>query len=93
MPRGPVFPNCELATTAAEQGQGVSLAYDAIVAGTLAAGRLERLFDTVTMPIVIYSVAYSSVRAGDPMVKAFRDWMFGEIGIQQMASAQVGAAE
>jgi len=56
-PRGPTFPNCELATTAAERGQGVSLAYDAVVRGTLAEGRLVRLFDTVVLPFVIYSVA------------------------------------
>jgi LysR family glycine cleavage system transcriptional activator len=79
MPRGPVYPNCELATTAAEQGQGVSLAYDAMVRGTLASGRLERLFDAVTMPTVIYSVAYPEARAQDPMICAFCDWIFAEV--------------
>lgn len=78
LPRGPVFPNCELATTAAEQGQGVSLAYDAVVRSTLASGRLERLFDTVTLPMVIYSVAYPEARAADPMIRAFSDWVFAE---------------
>ncbi len=79
MPRGPVFPNCELATTAAEQGQGVSLAFDMMVRSTLASGRLVRLFDTVTMPIVIYSVAYPETRASDAMIRAFRDWIFAEV--------------
>lgn len=78
LPPGPVFPNCELATTAAERSQGVSLAYDAIVRNTLASGRLEKLFETVTMPIIIYSVAYPESRTDDPMIKAFRDWIFGE---------------
>lgn len=78
LPPGPVFSNCELATTAAEQSQGVSLAYSAIVSGTLASGRLEKLFETVTLPTVIYSVAYSESRAGDPMIQAFCDWIFGE---------------
>ncbi len=93
MPRGPVFPNCELATTAAEQGQGVSLAYDAMVRGTLASGRLERLFDAVTMPIVIYSVAYPEARARDPMIREFRDWLFTEVRRDKDVATQVSAAE
>lgn len=78
-PRGPVFPNCELATTAAEQGQGVSLAYDTMVRSTLDSGRLVRLFETVTLPIVIYSVAYPEARSSDPMIREFRDWIFAEV--------------
>lgn len=62
MPRGPVFPNSGLATTAAEQGQGVSLAYDLMIRGKLASGRLVRVFKAVTMPLVIYSMAYPSAR-------------------------------
>ena len=93
MPRGPVFPNCEIATTAAEQGQGVSLAYDAMVRGTLASGRLVRLFDTVTIPIVIYSVAYPTARADDPMITEFRDWLFEEVRRDSENGAHVSAAE
>lgn len=79
MPRGPTFPNCELSTTAAEQGQGVSLAYDMMVRGTLASGRLVRLFESVTMPVVIYSVTYPEARKDDEMVGEFRDWIFAEM--------------
>ena len=78
MPHGPVFPNCELATTAAEQGQGIALAYDAMVRDTVKSGRLVRLFDTVTMPIVIYSVAYHEARVDEPRIRQFRDWIFTE---------------
>lgn len=78
-PRGPTFPNCELATTAAEKGQGVSLAYDAIVRGTVADGRLVRLFDTITIPSIIYSVAYSEARSTDPMIREFTSWIHREI--------------
>lgn len=78
MPHGPVFPNCELATTAAEQGQGVALAYDAMVRDTVNAGRLVRLFDTVTMPVLIYSVAYAEARSEEPRIRQFRDWIFRE---------------
>ena len=88
-PRGPTFPNCELATTAAERGQGVSLAYDAIVRSTLAEGRLVRLFDTVVMPFVIYSVAYPEARAEDPMIREFSDWIHDEVA-QDGAAATAG---
>lgn len=83
MPRGPIFPNCELATTAAEQGQGVSLAYDMMVRGTLASGRLVRLFDTITMPVVIYSLAYPEARRNDPMLKEFEKWIFAEMAKEE----------
>lgn len=78
MPRGPVFPHCELSTTAAEQGQGVALAYDAMVRDTLRTGRLVRLFEQVTMPILIYSVAYRETRGDEPMIRGFADWLHRE---------------
>ena len=77
-PRGPTFPNCELATTAAERSQGISLAYDAVVRSTLAEARLVRLFDTVTMPTVIYSLAYLESRQHDPMICEFAGWIYSE---------------
>lgn len=76
MPPGPTYPNCELATTAVEQGQGVSLAYDSVVRGTLESGRVERLFRTVTLPVTIYSLAYQQHRADDQQIAAFREWLF-----------------
>lgn len=93
LPQGPVFPNCELATTAAERGQGVSLAYDSVVRGTLESGRLVRLFETVTMPMIIYSVAYREDRAGEPMIRAFRDWLFDQVARDGTAVPSVSAAE
>lgn len=79
LPRGPRLPHCELTLTAAEQGQGVALAYDAMVRGSLARGKLVRLFDITVPPITIYSVAYTRSRAGDPRIRAFRDWIFDEV--------------
>ena len=93
LPPGPVFPNCELATTAAEQGGGVSLAYDAMVRDTVASGRLVRLFDTITMPSVIYSIAYAEDRGGDAMIQQFRDWIFDEVERSQSVVRQGSAAE
>lgn len=78
-PRGPTFPHCELATTASERGQGVALSFEATVRGTLAEGRLVRLFDTsIQMPGVIYSVAYPEARHDDPMIRKFSRWIHAE---------------
>jgi len=85
LPEGPTFPNCELATSLVEQGQGISLAYDAVVRDTIAAGRLERLFDVQTPPMAIYAVACLEPRAGEPRIAAFRDWLRAE-------AAQAGVA-
>ncbi|QFS82609.1 Glycine cleavage system transcriptional activator [Roseivivax sp. THAF40] len=91
-PRGPRFPNCELATTAAEKGQGVALAYDAVVRDTLKNGTLVRLFDAVTMPFVIYSVAYTIARKNDPMVREFSDWLHNQVEAEGVA-AKSGLAQ
>jgi LysR family glycine cleavage system transcriptional activator len=92
--RGPRFPNCEIATTAAERGQGVALGYEAMVRETVACGRLVRLFDTVTLPRIIYSVAYPEARAGVPRIAAFRDWLFAEVaGDGDLAPSARTAAE
>lgn len=82
MPCGPRFPHCELTMTAAERGQGLCLAYDAMVRGTLAEGRLVRLFEKATLPLTIYSVAYPVTRADDPRIRAFRDWLFDEVAAE-----------
>jgi len=78
LPPGPTFPNCELSTTMVEQHQGVSLAYDAVVRGTIASGRLERLFAVSTLPMAIYAVACLETRADEPRIAAFRRWLRAE---------------
>ncbi|MEQ8293835.1 MAG: LysR family transcriptional regulator [Roseovarius sp.] len=70
--------NCDINLTAAERGQGVALAWDAIARATLVEGRLVRLFDIETAPKVIYSVAYPEARADDPRIAAMRDWLLLE---------------
>lgn len=78
-PMGPEFPNCELATSGVEQGLGVSLAYDLMVRETVASGRLVRLFETVTMPFVIYSFVCRRSRTSEPLISAFREFVFNEM--------------
>ncbi len=79
MPRGPEFAHCELSSTAAERGQGVALAYDAVLRDTLRSGSLVRLFEAVTLPVTIYSIAVPETRRRDPIIRAFRDWLFEEV--------------
>lgn len=91
MPRGPRFPHCELVLTAAEQAQGVALAYDAMARRALRSGTLVRLFDITVPPITIYSVAYAESRARDPRIRAFRDWIFDEVNTEGTLARQTRA--
>ena len=75
---GPRFSNCEIASTAAERGQGVTLAFDAVLRGTVSSGRLQRLFETVTLPMTIYSVVCREHRRDEPLIRAFFDWILEE---------------
>ena len=76
LPRGPRFAHCELTSTAAEQGLGVALAYQAIIEDSLQNGSLVRLFNIATRPAIIYSVAYQENRANESKIRSFRDWIF-----------------
>ena len=89
----PVYPNCEYATTAAEAGLGVSLAYEAVVGPTVAEGRLVRLFRATTIPFTIYAIATQAARRDDPLIGAFRDWLLAEAGDQAANSTPIHAAE
>ncbi len=85
-PRGPIFPHCELANTAAEQGLGVALSIDATVRSTLAEGRLIRLFNTtIQLPYFIYSVAYLEARRHDPMIREFSRWIHTEAACERVS--------
>ena len=77
--RGPRLEHCELALQAAEAGQGVALPYTALIQAELERGRLVRLLDQETPPVIIYSVAYQESDANDPKIRAFRDWIFDEV--------------
>ncbi len=90
-PSGPEFPNCELATSGVERGLGVSLAYDIMVRKTVASGRLVRLFEAVTMPLVIYSFICRSSRASEPLITAFREFVFNQVEVDGRPSFAVVA--
>ena len=47
--------------------------------GSIAEGKLKKLFDIATAPITIYSVAYPVLRAENRRIRAMRDWLFDEV--------------
>lgn len=89
----PLYPNCEYASTAAEAGLGVSLAYEAVIGSTVAEGRLVRLFEATTIPFTIYAIATKASRRDDPLILTFRDWLLAEARHHSATSTPVRAAE
>lgn len=88
--QGPRFEHCELTLAAAECGQGVALAYGALIERELARGTLVRLFDAATEPVLIYSLACLEGRAEVPKIAAFRTWIMAEVAA--MAPRQPAAS-
>ena len=73
---GPVFAHCDLSLSAAEEGLGVALAYEAFIREQVADGRLIRLCRTSTRPKVIYSVTCPQGWERRRKIAAFRSWLF-----------------
>jgi LysR family glycine cleavage system transcriptional activator len=73
--------------TAAEQQQGVALAYDAMARNTLEAGRLVRLFNIETPARTIYSFAHAATRRRCPDIRRLRQWLFDEVAAQGLLRA------
>ena len=76
---GPRFEHCNLTLGAAEQGQGVALAFLALAETGLATGTLVRLFDAQTLPKAIYSVVFPTEWKSYGKVAAFRDWLVDQV--------------
>lgn len=81
--KGPRFEHCELTLGAAERGQGVALAYGALIEEELENGTLVRLFDAATEPVLIYSLACLEGRAAVPKIEAFRAWIMDEVAARE----------
>jgi LysR family glycine cleavage system transcriptional activator len=80
---GPRFEHCELVLRAAEEAQGVALAYGALVEADLAAGRLTRLFETDLPARVIYSIVSPRTWSNRPKIAAFRNWLLKEVAARK----------
>jgi LysR family glycine cleavage system transcriptional activator len=69
------FNNIHLALDAAIAGHGVVLAYSAIAAADLTAGRLVRLFSLALPDQFAYYIVTAPGALERPKVKAFRNWL------------------
>ncbi|WP_233837006.1 transcriptional regulator GcvA [Paraburkholderia sp. ZP32-5] len=79
--RGMKINNSAAVLQAAIEGHGVALARSVMARDDLAAGRLTRLFPTISFvsPLAYY-VVYRPECASLPRLVAFRDWLFEEAG-------------
>lgn len=73
--RGPRFNQSSLVLEAALMGRGVALAKAALAEADLASGRLARPFGPGLPVAFAYYLATTAVKARDPRVAAFRDWL------------------
>ena len=65
---------------AAIAGQGIALVGDTVVNDEIKAGRLIKLFEDTEIPLSFsYHFACSNNKAHLPRVKAFRQWLLGEV--------------
>ena len=79
---GPRFSADGMLVEAALAGQGVALSSAALVGRELEAGRLVRPFPPATFEATVfcYHLVYPERHRETPKVRAFRDWLFAEIG-------------
>lgn len=78
--KGPRFAHCDLLLGAAAEGQGVALAFDVLVEGDLASGRLVKLFDVTLPPAIIYYLVTPEAWSIRPRIAAFRNWLLQTAG-------------
>jgi len=77
--RGPIYSDETLLVQAAAEGIGVALARGALVGADLATGRLVRLFPKRVPPRTAYYLVYPKAAAELGRVRAFRNWIRGEV--------------
>lgn len=77
--RGPTFLSSDHAIQAAVGGEGVVLGRSALVADELAAGRLVRPFELSLPAGFAYYLVYPARAVKRREVRAFRDWIMGEM--------------
>lgn len=73
------FGNYSMATQAAINGEGLLLGYSEYAAPELSAGTLVQPFEPMVVTGMGYHLVYLKERLADPRVRAFRDWVVGEV--------------
>jgi len=89
--RGPRLTMENMAVQAAIDGYGVALVGDILMADDLAAGRLVHPFDPNTCTALTFSYYLLSAadNAGQPKVKAFREWLLEEARTSRPAAGEM----
>ena len=85
---GLTFDSYTFAIEAAVQGEGVALGRSMLIEGDLAAGRLVRPFEHALKAQSSFYLVYPPEAIRQRKVKAFRDWLFSEIGNASLAGGQ-----
>lgn len=89
------FNDAGLMLQAAEQGMGIALTRELLAADALLDGRLVRVapLRLEVSGLHRYHIAYPPALAQDPALRAFCDWLHGEIALSRAALASSGAQE
>ena len=74
------FESLNLAIQAAIEGIGVAIGIDALFGEEIEQGRLVRLFHIERRSAHPFQIVYPDVKATDPRLIAFRDWLLEEAG-------------
>ncbi|NLS18561.1 transcriptional regulator GcvA [Rhizobium sp. P40RR-XXII] len=82
---GLAFDSYTFAIEAAVQGEGVALGRTMLIEGDLVAGRLIRPFEHALKARSSFYLVYPPEAIRQRKVKAFRDWIFSEIGKSPLA--------
>ena len=80
--QGIFFTDAHLMLQAAADGQGVALARSALAEGDLTAGRLVKPFEYAMPSRFHYFLVHPPAAAARPEVRAFRDFLWAEVGRQ-----------
>ena len=85
-----LFESSVMAIQAALDGVGVAVAQLPYVSDALSAGRLVTPFPTVDRKYEGWYLAYRPMRAKDPALVAFRNWVRGEAELQRRVHERLG---
>ncbi len=86
------FSDMAMATDAAKAGLGIALSARALLRAELAERRLAVPFDKELPTGRSFYLVYPELRASDPRIAAFRDWVCGEFAADGRATRQSRAA-
>jgi LysR family glycine cleavage system transcriptional activator len=78
--KGLHFESLNLAIQAAIEGLGVAIGIEALVREDLAEGRLIQPFAPLRRSRRAMHLLYPEAKAANPNLRAFRDWLLGEVG-------------